>query len=64
MVFRDSFGSSMIPLLAPEYEQLIVADIRYISPESLFAAVRFQKNCDVLFLYSTSVINTYGTFMN
>ncbi len=64
VVFRDSFGSSMIPLLAPAYSQLIVADIRYITPDSLFTLVRFEKNCDVLFLYSTSVLNTYGTFLN
>jgi len=62
VVFRDSFGSSMVPLLIAEYAEIIVVDIRYVSPSLLSKLVRFRSNCDVLFLYSTSVLNSYGVF--
>lgn len=62
VVFRDSFGSSLIPLLAAEYSEIIAADLRYLSVDGLRAAVRLRPDCDVLFLYSTSVLNTYGAF--
>ena len=62
VVFRDSFGSSMVPLLIAEYAEIIVVDIRYVAPSVLPKLVRFKGNCDVLFLYSTSVLNSYGVF--
>lgn len=62
VVFRDSFGSSMVPLLIAEYAEIIVVDIRYVTPSLLPKLVRFRGNCDVLFLYSTSVLNSYGVF--
>jgi len=62
VVFRDSFGSSMVPLLISEYAEIIVVDIRYVTPSVLPKLVRFKGNCDVLFLYSTSVLNSYGVF--
>lgn len=62
VVFRDSFGSSMVPLLISEYAEIIVVDIRYVAPSVLPKLVRFKGNCDVLFLYSTSVLNSYGVF--
>ena len=62
VVFRDSFGSSMVPLLIAEYAEIIVVDIRYVTPSVLPKLVRFKGNCDVLFLYSTSVLNSYGVF--
>lgn len=56
VVFRDSFGSSLIPLLAEGYETLTLIDLRYISSRTLGNFVDF-KGKDVLFLYSTSVLN-------
>lgn len=64
VLFRDSFGSSIAPLLVSEYSEIVVVDIRYISPRFLGNMVKFQENCDVLFLYSTSVLNTFGAFAN
>ena len=63
VLFRDSFGSSMAPLLLGEYSQVLVVDIRYISPGYLGALVEFDADCDVLFLYSGSVLNSLGAFM-
>ena len=60
VVFRDSFGSSMIPLLVQDYEKVTVIDIRYITPSLLGQYVEFQGK-DVLFLYSTLVLNNSST---
>lgn len=54
--FRDSFGSSIAPLLAEGYRKITLVDIRYISPALLGQFVNFEGQ-DVLFLYSTSVLN-------
>lgn len=56
VVFRDSFGSSLIPLLAEGYRRITVVDIRYISPAVLGRFVEL-KDQDVLFLYNASVLN-------
>ncbi|MBQ2406453.1 MAG: hypothetical protein II312_07265 [Lachnospiraceae bacterium] len=57
IIFRDSFGSSIAPLLVHEYNEIILVDIRYISSKLLGDYVDF-KDADVLFLYSTPVINS------
>lgn len=55
IVFRDSFGSSLIPLLAEGYATITLVDLRYIQSDILGKFVDFQ-NKDVLFLYSTTVL--------
>lgn len=60
VVFRDSFASSLIPLLAQSYSTITLIDTRYISPGHLENYVNFQ-NQDILFLYSTLVLNSSGT---
>ena len=61
IVFRDSFGSSIAPLIAAGYSEITLVDIRYISPLSLGKLIDFTKADDVLFLYSASVINNSET---
>ncbi len=56
VLFRDSFGSSIAPLLAQGYSKVTVVDIRYIQSSFLGNFVDFE-NCDVLFLYSTALLN-------
>ena len=60
IVFRDSFGSSLIPLLAEGYQTITLVDIRYIQSEFLSNFVDFADK-DVLFLYSTVVLNNSET---
>ena len=60
VVFRDSFGSSIAPLLAMGYSKVTVVDIRYIQSSVLDRFVDFE-NSDVLFLYSTLVLNNSET---
>lgn len=57
IVFRDSFGSSMIPLLLQGYRTVTILDTRYVAPNMLSNLVDFHGQ-DVLFLYSTLVINS------
>ena len=61
IVFRDSFGSSIAPLLAAGYSEITLVDIRYISPSALGKLIDFTKAYDALFLYSASVINNSET---
>ena len=57
IVFRDSFGSSMVPLLVNEYAKVWVLVTRYVSPAMLGQFVDFAEQ-DVLFLYSTLILNS------
>ena len=60
IVFRDSFGSSLVPLLAEGYKTITLVDIRYLRSEFLSNFVDFT-NKDVLFLYSTVVLTNSET---
>ncbi|MBQ3183593.1 MAG: hypothetical protein IJB57_07975 [Clostridia bacterium] len=61
IIFRDSFGSSMAPLLAQGYAKTTLLDIRYVSSDMLSAFADF-KNADILFMYSTIVLNSSTSF--
>lgn len=56
IVFRDSYGSSLIPLLLKDYAKVTVIDTRYIAPDLLSRFVDFHGQ-DVLMLYSTLLLN-------
>ena len=60
IIFRDSFGSSLAPLLVDGYQKITLVDIRYISPNVLDQFLSFEHQ-DILFLYSTSVLNNSVT---
>ena len=60
ILFRDSFGSAMAPLLVQGYEKITLVDIRYLSSNLLNRFIDFHGQ-DVLFLYSTLVLNNSET---
>ncbi len=60
IVFRDSFGSSIVPLLVQDYARVTLVDIRYFSSQMLDRYLEFNGQ-DVLFLYSTLVLNNSNT---
>ncbi len=60
VVFRDSFAGSLMPLLLEKYERVTMIDTRYVMPAMLGQLVDFDAD-DVLFLYSTSLLNSSGT---
>lgn len=61
IIFRDSFGSSLAPLLMEAYKRTTLVDLRYIKPELAGDYLDFE-NSDVLFLYSSRIVNTVGIF--
>ena len=56
VVVRDSFGSALLPLLAQSYSRVTAVDIRYMMPNLVGNFVDFT-DADVLFLYSSTVLN-------
>ena len=56
LLFRDSFGSSLAPLLIENYSSITLIDLRYISSNLLEQYLTFD-NQDVLFIYSTLILN-------
>lgn len=60
VIFRDSFAGSLVPLLAEGYRKITLADIRYMHPDVVGRFVDF-KDKDVVFLYSTLVLNNSET---
>jgi hypothetical protein len=60
IIFRDSFGSAMAPLLVNGYAKVTLVDIRYLQSSMLPMYLDFHGQ-DVLFLYSTLVLNNSET---
>lgn len=56
IMFRDSFGSSLAPLLLEGYSKITLVDLRYISSSLLEKYIEFNDQ-DVLLFYSTTIIN-------
>ena len=55
LLFRDSFGSSIAPLLIENYSKITLIDLRYMSSQLLDEYIEF-KDQDVFFLYSGLVL--------
>ena len=56
VIFRDSFASSLTPLLIEFYSKITLIDTRYVSSNEYLKLINFN-NQDVLFLYSTLIVN-------
>ncbi len=60
VIFRDSFGSSIAPLLLEGYAKVTLVDIRYLTSNFVGSLIDFDDQ-DVLFLYSVPVLNNSVT---
>lgn len=60
IVFRDSFTSSIAPLMLKGYSKITLVDIRYLQSKTIGQYISFD-NQDVLFMYSSSVLNNSAT---
>lgn len=60
VIFRDSFGSSISPLLVKSYSKVTLLDTRYIHPDFMSGFIG-ENTDDVLFLYSTLILNSSET---
>lgn len=56
VIFRDSFASSLAPLLVEAYSKITLIDVRYMNSSMIGNFVEFG-NQDVLFIYSTLILN-------
>ena len=56
ILFRDSFGSSLAPLLLEGYGRITLVDLRYVQSDYLGEFLDFHGQ-DVLFLYGTALLN-------
>jgi hypothetical protein len=65
IVYRDSFGSSLVPLLVEGYKKITVVDVRYMTTTLLDSnnLIDYKDGQDVLFLYSTEVLNNSSTLL-
>lgn len=57
LVFRDSFGSSLAPLLLEGYKKVTVVDLRYIGSPLLPQLIEFKEGQDVLIINYVDVLN-------
>jgi hypothetical protein len=60
IIFRDSFGSSLSPLLIEYYDKITIVDNRYISSDYIKEYIKFADQ-DILFMYSTLIVNNSVT---
>lgn len=56
IVFRDSFASSLMPLLAQGYSEVTMIDLRYMNSLLLEEMVDFS-DAQILFIYSANLLN-------
>ena len=56
VLFRDSFGSSLVPLLIEQYAEIVLVDLRYVSAGRIGEYVDFA-DADILFAYNTLIWN-------
>ena len=61
VIFRDSFGSSLAPLLVEGYAKITILDARYLNEKMIGNFVTFEEQ-DVLFIHSTGVLNNETAF--
>lgn len=59
IIFRDSFASSLTPLLTGSYGRITLVDLRYITTSMAEERLDFE-DADLLFLYSTAMLNAGG----
>lgn len=63
IIFRDSFGSSIAPLLAEGYSSVYLVDIRYGNFDMMKEFYKLEiTDQDVLFLYSSIILNSSFSF--
>ena len=57
LLFRDSFGSSIAPLLLEEYSEIVMIDLRYVNLEYGLSLLENDEFEDVLFLYNALLLH-------
>lgn len=63
VIFRDSFASSLTPYLINSYKKITLIDNRYINSLNYKDLITFT-NQDILFMYSTLIVNNSFSLKN
>lgn len=63
VVFRDSFTSSLAPLLSLGFDTVTLVDLRYIASPALPDYVDFSSMTDALFIYGPELLNSSATLL-
>ena len=59
IVFRDSYASSLLPLLSLSFKEIDIIDLRYYNRE-LLSELDLDEKAVTLFIYGTEVFNSYA----
>lgn len=59
IIFRDSFASSIAPLMIGSFSQIELVDLRYYD-RSLLEDLQLDTESTVLFMYGSQIINSYA----
>jgi hypothetical protein len=62
-MFRDSFSSSLAPLLCAAYRRVTLIDLRYLDSRILPSLVEFAPGSDALFIYSSQILNNESVLL-
>ncbi|MEG1560553.1 MAG: DHHW family protein [Clostridia bacterium] len=62
-IFRDSFSSSLTPLITCAYSSITLIDLRYINAGLAMSMFPPERGSDVLFIYGVEIINNAGTML-
>lgn len=63
IIYRDSFASSLAPLLVNYYQKITLIDNRYIFSSNYLKQLEFA-NQDIMFIYSTLLVNNSYSIKN
>ena len=63
-LFRDSFGSSLAPLLTGAYSKITVIDLRYIHLSIISQFIEFIPGSDVLFSFGSQIFNNPSVLLS
>lgn len=62
IIFRDSYASSITPLFIEYYNNIYLIDLRYIDADYINNYITINNNDDILFLYSTTLLEMPNNF--
>ena len=63
IMFKDSYSHSLAPFLAQHFKKVTLFDLRYVRKELIFQNFDLSSKT-ILFIYSTTILNTDPQILN
>ena len=63
IVVKDSYAHSLLPLLADNYKEMIVVDLRYYHEKTVSDLAKEEKISDIIFINNIDFINSDDNFL-